>query len=610
LIGTTLAGRYRVERLLGSGGMGAVYQAEHVHMRKAVAVKVLHREMMIVPEIVARFEREAVAAGRIQHPNVASATDFGRLDDGAFYLVLEFVEGHSLTKLLSTEGVLSPERALRITRQIVDALAAAHAANVVHRDLKPDNVMLVSKEGEGDFVKVLDFGIAKVSGEGSGDQPALTKIGTVFGTPEYMSPEQARGEAVDARADLYTVGVILYEMLSGVSPFHDDDLVVTLTKQLTADPPPLSEQIEPMIRDLVTLLLKKNPNERVQTARELLERIDVIFGAPPSSLGLAGTPPGGPVSRSPAVYAPTMQGLSALGAPTAPAPATTLGSLSERRVKLAGRSVPLVALLGGMLFATLAIAALTVGASLIFGHHAETPAPPASVESTAAVKRKDPALAELILRAESGDPTGLAELTARNEKKPTAPAMRALGHGYFKLGQLTAGLAAYEKGAAEFPALAKENTLLADVRRAADDADVSDEALKFSADALGADGMDLIYDVWDTSRTNPAKAAISKRSRAYLDDDAQRGKASPALKILLDVSKAQREGCASAKRWVARVETEGDLRSLPLLKRFDDRRGCGFLGLGDCYGCLRAGKELSTAAKDAGGRPGPTFLLP
>ncbi|HEY4160206.1 MAG TPA: serine/threonine-protein kinase, partial [Polyangiaceae bacterium] len=196
LIGTTLAGRYRVERLLGSGGMGAVYQAEHVHMRKAVAVKVLHREMMIVPEVVARFEREAVAAGRIQHPNVASATDFGRLDDGAFYLVLEFVEGHSLTKLLSTEGALPPERALRITRQIVDALAAAHAANVVHRDLKPDNVMLVSKEGEGDFVKVLDFGIAKVSGEGSGDQPALTKIGTVFGTPEYMSPEQARGEAV------------------------------------------------------------------------------------------------------------------------------------------------------------------------------------------------------------------------------------------------------------------------------------------------------------------------------------------------------------------------------------------------------------------------------
>jgi hypothetical protein len=186
--------------------------------------------------------------------------------------------------------------------------------------------------------------------------------------------------------------------------------------------------------------------------------------------------------------------------------------------------------------------------------------------------------------------------------------MRALGHGYFKLAQLPAGLAAYEKGVTEFPALAKDTTLLGDVRRAVDDADVSEEALKFSAEALGDNGMDLIYDVWDTTRSNPAKAALTKRARAYLDDDAQRAKASPALKLLLDVSKAQREGCAAAKKWVARIDAEGDMRALPLLKRFDDRRGCGFLGLGDCYGCLRGGKELATAAKTAGARPAPEFL--
>src|SRR4051794_12015020 len=142
--------------------MGAVYRAEHVHMRKAVALKVLHKEMTAFPEVVARFEREAVAAARIEHPNVVSASDFGQLEDGSFYLVLEFVEGRSLAKLVEQTGALSPERALRITRQIVEALNAAHGVGIVHRDLKPDNVMLLAKEGEPDFVKVLDFGIAKI----------------------------------------------------------------------------------------------------------------------------------------------------------------------------------------------------------------------------------------------------------------------------------------------------------------------------------------------------------------------------------------------------------------------------------------------------------------
>jgi serine/threonine-protein kinase len=164
LVGRTLVGRYKVDRLLGTGGMGAVYRAEHAQLRKAVAIKVLHREMTYLPEVVARFEREAVAAARIEHPNVAAATDFGRLDDGAFYLVLEYVEGRSLSKLIHERKALSTELALRITRQIADALAAAHAAGIVHRDLKPDNVMLVEKDGNPYWVKVLDFGIAKIQG--------------------------------------------------------------------------------------------------------------------------------------------------------------------------------------------------------------------------------------------------------------------------------------------------------------------------------------------------------------------------------------------------------------------------------------------------------------
>jgi serine/threonine-protein kinase len=623
LLGTVLAGRYRIEQLLGKGGMGAVYRAEHVHMRKAVAVKVLHKEMTAFPEIVARFEREAVAAGRIEHPHVVSASDFGQLDDGSFYLALEFIEGHSLAKLVDTQGKLEPERALRITRQIAEALQAAHGVGIVHRDLKPDNVMLIAKDGDPDFVKVLDFGIAKIKVEGAGDQPALTQIGTVFGTPEYMSPEQARGDTVDARADLYTVGVILFEMLSGRSPFKDDDLVVVLTRHLTADPPPLPADIEPAIVELVLLLLKKSPAERVQSAAELIERIDTILGVSSASPGFAGTTPSGPLSRarsnaaldvtavasssfdaSPAQgYAPTMLGQ------TAPQPLALPGAgvqaLLKREIVLGGRALPLWVLAAGALASSLGIALLIVLGSLIFG--GKNSAAPSGNPVTEIFKPKEDGLSQLIQRAETGDQTALAELTARPEKKRAEREWRALGHGYAKLGQFSASLNAYQKGVLAHPQLAKRPELLADLRLAALDAQASDDALKFAATGLGPEGLDVIYDVWDDTRSLPSQALVAKHARAYLDDDAVRAKATPALKLLLELSKAQKEGCASVKRWLARAASEGDARVVPLLKRFDDRRGCGFLGLGDCYSCLRAGKDLANTADSAGARPAPKF---
>jgi serine/threonine-protein kinase len=619
LIGTVLAGRYRIEQLLGSGGMGAVYRAEHVHMRKAVAVKVLHKEMTAFPEVVARFEREAVAAGRIEHPHVVSASDFGQLEDGSFYLALEFVEGHSLAKLVDAEGALPAERALRIARQIAEALQAAHGVGIVHRDLKPENVMLVVKDADPDYVKVLDFGIAKIKVEGAAEQPALTQIGTVFGTPEYMSPEQARGEAVDARADLYTVGVILYEMLSGVSPFKDDDLVVVLTRHLTADPPPLPAGLDPAVSDLVLLLLRKSPAERVQTAQELIERIDAILGAPSSSLGFAGVPlsvsavrarPSAVASNgSPALaadhapahgYAPTVLGQTTAQALSG---AISKSPLLKREIALGRRNVPLWLVGGAALASILAVATLVVLGSLLFGSKGEAAASDGATADS--IKPKEGSFAELIARAESGDQTALAELTARPENKRSEGAWRALGHGYAKLSQFPASLSAYEKGVAAHGALAKDPLLLADVRVAAVDTQASDEALKFASSDLGASGVDLLYDVWEDTKAVPSQIAVSKRARAYLDDEDIRAKGSPALKLLLEVNKAQKEGCASVKRWLARAATEGDARVVPLLKRFDDRRGCGFLGLSDCYGCLRAGKELSSTADRVSSRPAP-----
>jgi serine/threonine protein kinase len=621
LLGTILAGRYRIEELVGSGGMGAVYRAEHVHMRKAVAVKVLHKQMTAFPEVVARFEREAVAGGRIEHPHVVSASDFGQLEDGSFYLVLEFVEGQSLAKLVGKSGALGALRSLRIARQMVEALQAAHGAGIVHRDLKPENVMLVVKDGEPDFVKVLDFGIAKIKVEEAVEQQNLTQIGTVFGTPEYMSPEQARGELVDSRADLYTVGVILYEMLSGLSPFKDEDLVVVLTRHLTAEPPPLPTDLDPMIVDLVLLLMRKNRDERVQTAAELIERIDVILGAPVSAVGFAGIPSSGSararlgtLSSSDLDAASTRDVVASAGlAPTLVDESSFEGlpdgvpreSLLSRPVWLGRHRVPLWLLGAGALGSVFGIAALIVVASLIFGGKSE--ASTSKDGTVAAPGAKDPELEQLIARAETGDQTALAELTARPEKTRPLGEWRALGHGYAKLGQYGASLSAYQSGVVAAPELLKDPKLLADVHLAALDVQSSDAAMKLAASALGAPGADILYDVWESSKAVPSRAALTKQARAYLDDDAERAKASPALKVLLELGKAQKEGCASVKRWLGRAAAEGDARVVPALKRFDDRRGCGFLGLADCYGCLRAGKELGSTADSVSARPAPSF---
>jgi serine/threonine-protein kinase len=277
-----VAERYRVGGLLGEGGMGAVYRVEHIHMRKTFALKVLHAEMCRVPEVLARFEREAVAAGAIEHPNVAAATDFGRLADGSFFLVLEYVDGRSLREEIK-KGPIPAKRAIAILRGIVGGVAAAHAKGIVHRDLKPENVMLVVRDADPDFPKVLDFGIAKIEPDASASaktgEPILTRMGTLIGTPDYMSPEQALGQGVDARSDLYSLGVIFYEMLAGVPPFRGDAVEV-IQQHLLKPPPPLAN-VDPAVMVLIEKMMTKTVADRIQTADDLLARIDALpTGAP------------------------------------------------------------------------------------------------------------------------------------------------------------------------------------------------------------------------------------------------------------------------------------------------------------------------------------------
>lgn len=292
-LGTTLADRYRLDDLLGAGGMGRVYAAEHVLMRKKLAVKVLHRELTTVPEVVKRFEREAMAAAHIEHPNVAAATDFGKLPDGSVFLVLEFVQGELLRDEIA-KGPLSPDRALRIARQIASALASAHELEIVHRDLKPENVMLVKKGNNNDFVKVLDFGIAKVPigevGELARDGQPITRAGMVFGTPEYMAPEQALGQSVDGRADLYALGTMLFEMLAGVRPYSSKSQVGILGQQLANPVPSFAVRapgisIPHSVEQVVHRLLARDVDDRYQSANEVVAAIDELLRltAPPDA---------------------------------------------------------------------------------------------------------------------------------------------------------------------------------------------------------------------------------------------------------------------------------------------------------------------------------------
>jgi len=266
-----VAGRYRVSKLLGMGGMGAVYLAEKVALRKQVALKVLLAEFARDPAIVARFEREAISAASIKHPNVVEVFDFGRLDDGSFYLEMEFLQGNDLRDEIARHRVLEPPRAVQIARVICRALAAAHSNNIVHRDMKPENVFLQRTLDGEEVVKVVDFGIAQLRGRKevpeSENERRLTRTGSVFGTPEYMSPEQASGQHVDLRTDVYALGIILYKMLTGSVPFTSDTMWRVLGMHVEA-PVPLMRSfypellISPELEAIVRRALEKQPEAR------------------------------------------------------------------------------------------------------------------------------------------------------------------------------------------------------------------------------------------------------------------------------------------------------------------------------------------------------------
>ena len=275
VIGSVI-GNYVVKEKVGEGGMGAVYLAEHPRLGRKVAIKLLHENLSRNPEMVGRFFVEAKSATDIGSDHIVGVLDFGDLPDGTSYLILEWLDGHSLGQALAAEKKLPLVRAIHIARGVARALSAAHAIGIVHRDLKPDNVFLVRKEDDPEFVKVLDFGIAKLLDENKTAGRVKTETGALIGTPAYMSPEQCRGaDKVDQRTDIYALGVIFYEMVTGRLPFEANGLGDLLIAHMTETPPSL-RSLEPSIPqaidDAIMLALAKSPDERFQ-------RIDAFVNA-------------------------------------------------------------------------------------------------------------------------------------------------------------------------------------------------------------------------------------------------------------------------------------------------------------------------------------------
>jgi len=625
LIGSTISDRYRIERLLGEGGMGAVYQAEHTLMRKRMAIKVLHPEMTRLPEVVARFEREAMAAAHIDHPHVVTATDFGKLDDGAFFLALEFVEGKSLREVIAL-GRLELGRALHIGRQIAAALSRAHALKIVHRDLKPENVMLVERDGDQDFVKVLDFGIAKVqigeltagnmSQAGPG-QPVLTQAGMVYGTPEYMAPEQALGQAVDARADLYALGCIMYEMLCGVRPFDAESKVALLGMQVTAPVPPIASKapdaaIPPEVEGLVKRLLAKEASERLGDARELIDGITTVMGQLVASgrIDPGYAPPPSRIGTNPAIIsgfgpAPDLSTSNlAGGQPPASKPAEGF---------FAGKSW-MIAAGGGLLGIFVLVITIVV---VLKGHDPAVDGDSGSVMTSDDAGHTvivpptpiDQKIRDAIAKINVGDyGSGVQALEELGpEAQGREDVHRALFKAYDKQDkpkEAMREIALVLKATPDIDLTLSENipfreaarnTALLEGQPGANKGAVED-AWGLLTGRLGPVGLDDLYDIaYGRSGLTPGyQKARERAQREIVKSD--RSKMSPALAVTVDLHAAG-FNCSAIKPLLERAGSQGDERTLNVLKPLTAPRLQGHWRKVDLLGCIHEGSLTKSIAE-------------
>jgi serine/threonine-protein kinase len=354
LIGSIVAERYHILKKLGEGGMGTVYLAEHVKMGRKAALKVMNPGMNSDPDAIARFNREAANASRLNHANVCAIYDFGETPEGLIYLAMEFIEGESLTSIIEKNGFLPAPRAAAIIHQAADALAVAHDYGIVHRDLKPDNIMIAKDRDGSDVVKVVDFGIAKAS---SSDAQKVTKTGLVVGTPEYMSPEQLAGDKLDGRSDIYSLGLVAFNCLTGLLPFPSNSAQEAMIMRLTDQPKTLAEMKPdidwpPELQAVMDKVLARDADERYQKSAEFGRDIAKAVENMPAAIAAAA---GTMVMGAAAADVPKTR-MAARGGATAkieaPAPAPVVAAPAKKSpvMMIVAAAVVVTVIGGGLMF--------------------------------------------------------------------------------------------------------------------------------------------------------------------------------------------------------------------------------------------------------------------
>jgi eukaryotic-like serine/threonine-protein kinase len=422
LIGSTLDGRYRLLRVIGEGGMGIVYEGEHVLIERRVAVKVLREDFCKRADVVERFRREAKSASRIGHPNIVDVLDFGETPGGASYFVMEMLHGEDLADVLARTGALAPQRAALIAYQCCHALAAAHDKGIVHRDLKPENIFLIEREGAPDFVKIVDFGVAKMSDQEVSSPRKLTRSGMIFGTPEYMSPEQAAGHLPDHRVDIYALGVTLYELLTGRVPFEGESFMSVLSKHASKQVPALRD-VNPRVRisseleNAVFRALRKDRGERFQGMRDMAAALQQSPEMPPLPFRLSlppaeGRPSGPRLIHMPAVPA-AVEKLPELAASQTGALRMTRGGLMK------------LGAVAGLLMCAAVVYAATGGASTAPAQNAAVPVAPASAATTTIQVPSEAALERVV----EVDDSALELVTVRVSTRPAGASVQVTGGG-------------------------------------------------------------------------------------------------------------------------------------------------------------------------------------
>ena len=585
LSGKVIAGRYLVERQLGRGAMGSVFLAHHTALRCPYAIKILHSTLATHEETVKRFIREAQTTAAINHPHVCGSSDFGKLPDGSFYMVMEYLQGRTLRQLTKAEGRLEPARALRITRQMLLALDAAHERGVVHRDLKPENIMLIEQGGEQEFVKIMDFGLASlVSQEEEDEKARLTMTGIVYGTPVYMSPEQVKAvRKLDGRADLYAVGAMLFEMLTGSIPFKGPNVTALLAQHLTepvesirARRPDLDLPVR--LDPIIQRAMAKKPDERYADAKQFVRALDEVD-----------------------LSAASIADHTEAAAPTkASAPiAEPLQPLDEGRKR--ARWIALIA----AALVTIAVA----GALMIWALGAEDDRLPEEPEarlgalseranqnlgsSRAAYLEAYPALAAAARFVEAGEHDKAADLlsTLKPEHAERSHLHHWLGRAHFGQGDKSEALKDYERAIELEPDYFYEERFLDDFAwlLTEDDEELTARAKRL----ITGERLEALTPWLAAQAVSVPNKRRRKALKEYLIESGRYASLPAWQRGTIDLKTAT--GCVAHAEAIKALAQSNDERALRPLWELDSEpeHGCGKRKRVDCYGCVR--EDLATA---------------